>query len=112
MFVFIVIYNLNISGLVLANIMCYFVVFVINLDKLKSFSFAHFNMLKMFYIVLSSVIMVIVGRAILNILKSSVFIEGVVMITCCVCVYFMCTFVFGILKVSTIKEFILEVKRK
>lgn len=112
MFVFIVIYNLNISGLVLANIMCYFVVFMINLDKLKSFGFAHFNMLKMFYIVLSSAIMVIVGRIILNILKTSVLIEGVVMITCCACVYFMCAFMFGILKVSTIKEFIFEVKRK
>gem|GEM_PF-1592600 len=112
MFVFIVVYNLNISGLILANIICYFVVFVINLDKLKSFGFAHFNTWKMFYIVLSSVIMVIVGKTVLCVFKTSVFIEGIVMIICSICAYFICAFIFGILKVSTIKDFIFEVRRK
>lgn len=109
MFVFIVVYNLNIDGCILANLICYTVTFVMNFLELRNQVINILNLNKLFYIGVSSVIMVITGRLILNMLTGYSFVlQGSILIVCCIAVYAVFLSIFGVVKLSTIKQLIMR----
>lgn len=107
MFVFIVIYNLNIVGCILANLMCYTVIFLVNFLELKNQNIDAFSVNKLLYIVISSAIMVITGSLIIRILtESSNIVQGSVLVIGCIAAYTIFLFIFRVLKFSNLKQLI------
>ncbi|AZT90370.1 polysaccharide biosynthesis protein [Caldicellulosiruptor changbaiensis] len=107
MFVFIVIYNLNIAGCILANLVCYTVIFLVNFLELKNQNINAFSVNKLLYIVISSAIMVITGSLIIRLLtESSNIVQGSVLVIGCIAVYTIFLFIFRVLKFSNLKQLI------
>lgn len=105
MFTFIVIYNLNIIGCIMANLICYTVIFLVNFLELKKQNIdVFFRGHKLLYIVVSSAIMVITGNLILRLLaKSCDIVRGSILVAVCVMVYTIFLFVFKVIKFSDFK---------
>lgn len=98
MYLFIVIYQMNIIGCIIANLICYMVIWGLNqceISELKLFNLKHTGFI---YILISSVIMVIVGIVIkyyIFTLSLHTYLKSIIIIISCIITYLIFSIVFG-----------------